>query len=86
MSNAKPLDAGTALRSRIQNDFKYHAPTPEKREVHERLREVLKEAALEVEALTPTSREQSIAITHLEEALMWANAAVARNGTSAAGQ
>lgn len=29
-------------------------------------------------ALTPESREQSLAITHVEEASMWANAAIAR--------
>jgi hypothetical protein len=28
--------------------------------------------------LTPESREQSLAITHLEQATMWANAAIAR--------
>lgn len=28
---------------------------------------------------TPESREQSLAITHLEEAVFWANAAIARN-------
>ncbi len=30
-------------------------------------------------ALTPESREQSLAVTKLEEAMMWANAAIARN-------
>jgi hypothetical protein len=28
--------------------------------------------------LTPDSREQALAITHLEQAVMWANAAIAR--------
>ena len=28
---------------------------------------------------TPKSREQSLALTKLEEAIMWANASIARN-------
>lgn len=28
---------------------------------------------------TPTSREQELALTKLEEAIMWANASIARN-------
>ena len=31
--------------------------------------------------LTPQSRERSLALTKLEEAVMWANAAIARNET-----
>jgi hypothetical protein len=29
--------------------------------------------------MTPVSREQSLALTHLEEVVMFANAAIARN-------
>lgn len=32
-----------------------------------------------VVAPAPDSREKSLALTHLEDAVMWANAAIARN-------
>jgi hypothetical protein len=32
-----------------------------------------------VNSQTPPSREQSLALTAIEEAVMWANAAIARN-------
>ena len=38
-----------------------------------------KELAYLIDGLCPTSREQSTAMTHLETAVMWANAAIARN-------
>jgi hypothetical protein len=39
------------------------------------------EAATELCALTPSSREQSLMLTALEEAMMWGNAAISRNTT-----
>jgi len=35
--------------------------------------------AIDIIQNTPPSREQSLAITHLEEAIFYANAAIARN-------
>jgi hypothetical protein len=67
--------------------FNYHAPkTQEKADQHERIRAVCLGAAEELVQLTgaPT-REQSLAITHLEEAMFWANAAVAREITALEG-
>lgn len=62
----------------LANRFAYHAPHGDRAGRHERVREMLHAVALSVVELTPTSREQSLAITHLEEAMMWANAAIAR--------
>lgn len=45
----------------------------------EATREPFKVAASFVEANVPPSRERSLAITNLEQALMWAIAAIARN-------
>lgn len=64
----------------LDNRFDYHAPDDAKRRAHEEVRIQLRRTAGLVVHLTPESREQSLAITHLEEAMMWANAAIARHG------
>ena len=64
--------------------FNYHPPdTDIKAARHEEVRNVLKDAANRIVELTgaPT-REQSSAITKLEEAMFWANAAIAREITA----
>ncbi len=45
----------------------------------EALREVAKGFGAEIIRRTPTSREQSLALTNLEQTLMWAVAAIARH-------
>ncbi len=67
------------LAERIQNNFTYHAPKEGQQERYVQLREKAKELALLIVALTPVSREQSVALTELETATFWANAAIARN-------
>lgn len=64
---------------RIENAFVYHAPKEGQPEKYTTLRTMAKELALKIDALCPESREQSLALTKLEEAIMWANAAIARN-------
>lgn len=44
-----------------------------------RVRECALSMARTIVDLTPECREQSLALTALEEAVMWANAAIARN-------
>ena len=63
----------------IENNFKYHKPQEGQPERYERLREEAKELAYSIDALCPNSREKSLAMTKLEESIMWANAAIARN-------
>lgn len=63
----------------LENRFTYHAPKEGQPEKYTRLRETAKELAYLVEELTPKSREQSLALTNLEQAVFWANAAIARN-------
>ena len=60
--------------------FNYHPPnTEDKVHRHEQVRSTCLSAAKVVVELTgPPSREQSLAITALEEAMFWANAAIAR--------
>lgn len=62
----------------LKNRFEYHAPDDIKRVAHERVRNELLAVGRLIVAMTPESREQSLAITHLEDAMFWANAAIAR--------
>lgn len=64
----------------LAHRFKFHpAVTQDRQNAHEMVRGVLLEAADKlIDATGPESREQSIAITKLEEAMFWANAAIAR--------
>lgn len=47
--------------------------------MHEMVRENLKEEAVWMNEVLPEGREKSLAVTKLEEAMMWANAAIARH-------
>ena len=59
--------------------FTYHAPSPAQTKVYEKIRAAALELAFLLEAECPQSRELSLAITNLEQAVFWANAAIARN-------
>jgi hypothetical protein len=64
----------------IQNRFEFHpATTEEKRNAHTSIRELCKQLALAINEKVPDGREKSTAVTKLEEAMMWANAALARH-------
>lgn len=58
-----------------------HKPTDLAIEEIEELRAAAKDFGKGIIKLTPYSREQSLALTNLEQALFWANAAIARNKT-----
>ena len=59
--------------------FTYHAPKPGQPEKYIVLREHAKGLAMLINDNCPDSREKSLAITKLEECVMWANASIARN-------
>lgn len=63
----------------IGNNFTYHSPKGDQAERYERLRDDAKQLAYLIKELCPDSRERSLAFTKLEEAVMWANASIARN-------
>jgi hypothetical protein len=63
----------------IKNNFSYHPPKGDQAERYERLRSLAKELATLMDSLCPNSREKSIALTNLEQSVMWANASIARN-------
>ena len=58
--------------------FTYHAPKGSQPQRYESIRAKAKEFAEFIDGLTPSSREQSLALTKIEEAVFWANAAIAR--------
>lgn len=63
----------------IENRFSYHAPNEDAKARHEKARDILKVVASAMIQLVPYCREQSLILTHLEEAMFWANAAIARH-------
>jgi hypothetical protein len=63
----------------LQNRFTYHPPVDADRaSQHTLIRAVCQEAANVFVVTCPEGREQSLAVTKLEEAMFWANAALAR--------
>lgn len=63
----------------IEKNFTYHLPKEGQPEKYTRIREVAKAFAELLDVACPDSREKSLAFTKLEEAVMWANASIARN-------
>lgn len=64
----------------LNNRFSYHAPSTEDvADTHEDIRQECQNLATFIVLYTPESREQSLAVTKLEEVMYWANAAIARN-------
>jgi hypothetical protein len=63
----------------IENNFMYHAPKEGQQEKYQALRSKAKELAYLIDELCPDSREKSLAMTKLEESVMWANTSIARN-------
>lgn len=66
-------------KSQIENNFSYHPPKSGQQERYELLRSSAKHLAKDIETHCPASREKALAMTNLEQAVMWANAAIARN-------
>jgi hypothetical protein len=64
----------------INNRTKWHPPKNENTiNKHADIRTVINTSINVVNKLVPKSREKDLAITKLEEAMMWANAGIARN-------
>lgn len=66
------------MEHEIDIRFKYHSPKEGQSKKYEQLRDKAKELAWMIEDMCPESREKSLAITKLEEAVMWANSSIAR--------
>lgn len=67
----------TDLRKR----FTYHKPEPGMPEQFKAMRDCIGDCAELIDSTVPDGREKATALTKLEEAMMWANAGLARTGT-----
>lgn len=64
----------------IESRFSFHpADTRAKQDEHQSVRGSCKTLADYLNTILPEGREKSLAITKLEEVMMWSNAAIARN-------
>ena len=66
-------------KNEIINRFTYHKPKNNQPEKYNEIREYALRFSDLINSRCPDSREKSLAITKLEEAVMWANASIARN-------
>lgn len=75
------------MNEEIAHRFAYHPPKNEATvKAHERVRKALGDLAQELDELLPADRprEKALTQTSLEDAMMWANAAIARSRTGVA--
>lgn len=81
MASQEIIDRKARERADIENRFTFHPVKlgTDQQGTYEHFREMAKLLALECINHTPASREQSLALTHLEEFVFWANASVARH-------
>jgi hypothetical protein len=63
----------------VERIFTYHAPVGTQAARYEALRSMAKQFAKMLLVACPDSRERSLALTHVQEAIMFANASIAIN-------
>ena len=63
----------------LRNRFTYHPPKPGQAERYQEIRDHAHDLASLIDQQCPDSLEKSLAVTNLEQAVMWANAAIARH-------
>jgi len=63
----------------LDKRFTYHKPKNDQPARYESLRHNARSLAAYICKSCPESRERSLALTKLEECVMWANASIARN-------
>lgn len=66
----------------IDSRFDYHPPSGARIDQHRTIRDDVKCLAETFDETLPAGREKALALTKLEEALFWGNAAIARSETS----
>lgn len=76
--DVKDAVARRKLHMDLENRFMHHPPVPRQTELYEANRSAILMVAKAMSDRCPDSRELSIALTKLDEALFFANAAIAR--------
>jgi hypothetical protein len=70
-------------KAEIEKRFTYvvvgHPPKGNQPDRYQEIRTACRSLTQTIVSITPESREQALAITKIEEACFWANAAIARN-------
>lgn len=69
------------LIQRLLHDFTYHPPFGNQATRYELIRAAFHDLSIWLTLHVPESRELSLALTKMEEAVFWANAAIARKET-----
>jgi hypothetical protein len=67
------------INETIENNFSFHSPNDDQIWSCKEIRETAKRFAYLLERNCPASREKSLAMTNLEQAVFWANAGIVRN-------
>ena len=67
------------MKYNIDKNFTYHAPKNDEPKKYNELREKAKDFAILIKNHCPDSRERNFAFIMVENAVMWANASIARN-------
>jgi hypothetical protein len=76
-----PLDATDKIvMEDLNNRFTYHAPEGDQVKSYQAIRSGALDFARLIVNACPSSPERSTALTHLDAAVFFANAAIARNG------
>jgi len=70
----------------IEQTFTYHKPFGTQPVRYMEIRQQAKELALAIEQCCPDSRERSVALTNLQQTVMWANASIAINEEDISGK
>jgi hypothetical protein len=63
----------------VDNIYTYHRPFGDQRERYVYIRNAAKALAQTILVQVPNSAERTLALRKIEEAVMWANASIARN-------
>jgi hypothetical protein len=69
----------------LHRRFAFHKATEVTGPQHQEVRSLCRALAMALNTMLPEGREKALAITHLEEVMLWSNAAIARadiNATS----
>lgn len=66
------------MSAELERRFTYHVPKEGQPFICQQIRDEAKKLAYLLTGECPASRELSLAITHLEEVVFWANAAITR--------